>query len=149
MDVWYNYAHWLHSVQGEAERARALLPRATQALPSQARLGLMAKFAALEYTSARARNPELGRTMFEGLLATFPRRLDLWNQLLDHEDDPAAIRDVFDRATPRPRPQGPRRQEMVQALGRLGGPPRRRPLPRPRHRPRRRVGQGKGGRQGS
>ena len=99
MDVWYNYAHWLHSVQGEAERARALLPRATQALPSQARLGLMAKFAALEYTSARARNPELGRTMFEGLLATFPRRLDLWNQLLDHEDDPAAIRDVFDRAT--------------------------------------------------
>ena len=112
MDVWYNYAHWLHSVQGEAERARALLPRATQALPSQARLGLMAKFAALEYTSARARNPELGRTMFEGLLATFPRRLDLWNQLLDHEDDPAAIRDALYRQA-----FGPVRWvEVVQAI---------------------------------
>lgn len=62
----------------------------------------MVKFAALEYNSPH-RNPELGRTMFEGLLATFPKRFDLWNQLLDHEDvpgaDKAAIRDVFERAT--------------------------------------------------
>ncbi|RYP80067.1 hypothetical protein DL769_002641 [Monosporascus sp. CRB-8-3] len=102
VDVWYNYAHWLHSVQNQPERARALLPRATQALPSQARLALMTKFAALEFTSAHP-NPELGRTMFEGLLATFPKRFDLWNQLLDHEDspgaDPAVVRDVFERAT--------------------------------------------------
>ncbi|KAK7751330.1 rRNA biogenesis protein rrp5 [Diatrype stigma] len=105
IDVWYNYAHWLHAVQGKPEQARALLPRATQALPSRARLGLVAKFAALEYTSAASPNPELGRTMFEGLLATFPKRLDLWNQLLDHEEgggsggDAAIIRDIFDRAT--------------------------------------------------
>ncbi len=94
-------------MQDQPERARALLPRATQALPSQARLALMSKFAALEFTSAHP-NPELGRTMFEGLLATFPKRLDLWNQLLDHEDaqrpgaaagDPAVVRDVFERAT--------------------------------------------------
>lgn len=92
-------------MQGKPEQARALLPRATQALPSRARLGLVAKFAALEYTSAASPNPELGRTMFEGLLATFPKRLDLWNQLLDHEEgsgsggDAAIIRDIFDRAT--------------------------------------------------
>ncbi|RYP47349.1 hypothetical protein DL768_006600 [Monosporascus sp. mg162] len=101
VDVWYNYAHWLHSVQNQPERARALLPRATQALPSQVRLALMTKFAALEFTSAHP-NPELGRTMFEGLLATFPKRFDLWNQLLDHEDSPGAdravVRDVFERA---------------------------------------------------
>lgn len=40
--------------------------------------------------------------MFEGLLATFPKRFDLWNQLLDHEDvpgaDKTAIRDIFERA---------------------------------------------------
>ncbi|KAI1777685.1 nucleic acid-binding protein [Hypoxylon cercidicola] len=101
-EVWYNYAHWLHAVQNQPEKARALLPRATQALPNHARFPLMTKFAALEFNSPH-RNPELGRTMFEGLLATFPKRFDLWNQLLDHEDVPGAdkttIRDVFERAT--------------------------------------------------
>lgn len=38
--------------------------------------------------------------MFEGLLSTFPKRLDLWNQLLDMEiqqGDPSTIRAVFER----------------------------------------------------
>ncbi|KAI3343975.1 hypothetical protein F4824DRAFT_442099 [Ustulina deusta] len=101
-DVWHNYAHWLHAVQNEPDRARALLPRAIQALPDHARLPLMTKFAALEYSSPNG-SAERGRTMFEGLIASFPKRFDLWSQLLDHEDGPnadkAVIRDVFDRAT--------------------------------------------------
>ncbi|KAI0448135.1 hypothetical protein F4803DRAFT_10545 [Xylaria telfairii] len=101
-DVWHNYAHWLHAVQNDPDRARALLSRATQALPDHARLPLMTKFAALEYNSPNG-SAERGRTMFEGLVATFPKRFDLWSQLLDHEDGPnadrAVIRDVFDRAT--------------------------------------------------
>lgn len=100
-DVWYNYAHWLHSERNEPERARALLPRATQALPSHAQVPLMTKIAALQFTSKNP-NPELGRTMFEGLLSTFPKRFDLWNQLLDHEDTPGAdkkvVRSVFESA---------------------------------------------------
>ncbi|KAI1426670.1 hypothetical protein F5Y12DRAFT_712819 [Xylaria sp. FL1777] len=100
--VWHNYAHWLHAVQNEPDRARALLSRATQALPDHARLPLMTKFAALEYSSPNG-SAERGRTMFEGLIASFPKRFDLWSQLLDHEDGPnadkAVIRDVFDRAT--------------------------------------------------
>lgn len=38
--------------------------------------------------------------MFEGLLSTFPKRLDIWNQLLDLEiqqGDKEIIRDVFER----------------------------------------------------
>ncbi|KAI8951983.1 hypothetical protein F4801DRAFT_577854 [Xylaria longipes] len=101
-DVWHNYAHWLHAVQNEPDRARALLSRATQALPDHARLPLMTKFAALEYNSPNG-SAERGRTMFEGLIATFPKRFDLWSQLLDHEDGPnadkAVIRDVFEGAT--------------------------------------------------
>ncbi|KAI0195118.1 hypothetical protein EV127DRAFT_508663 [Xylaria flabelliformis] len=101
-EVWHNYAHWLHAVQNEPDRARALLSRATQALPDHARLPLMTKFAALEYSSPNG-SAERGRTMFEGLISTFPKRFDLWSQLLDHEDGPnpdkAVIRDVFDRAT--------------------------------------------------
>ncbi|KAI1501313.1 hypothetical protein F5X99DRAFT_209366 [Biscogniauxia marginata] len=102
VDVWYNYAHWLHSVQNQPDRARALLPRAIQALPNHSRFTLMTKFAALEFNSAN-KDPERGRTAFEGLLSNYPKRFDLWSQLLDHEDvpgaDKAVIRDVFERAT--------------------------------------------------
>ncbi|KAI2630538.1 hypothetical protein GGS21DRAFT_207009 [Xylaria nigripes] len=101
-EVWHNYAHWLHAVQNEPDRARGLLSRATQALPDHARLPLMTKFAALEYNSPNG-SAERGRTMFEGLIGTFPKRFDLWSQLLDHEigpnGDKAVIRDVFVRAT--------------------------------------------------
>lgn len=44
--------------------------------------------------------------MFEGLLAAWPKKGDLWNQLLDLEigiagsdADPTAVRDVFERRT--------------------------------------------------
>lgn len=44
--------------------------------------------------------------MFEGLLATWPKKGDLWSQLLDLEmgvtgadADPTAVRDVFERRT--------------------------------------------------
>lgn len=81
------------------------MARAAQALPSHAHLPLMTKFAGLEFTSDHP-NPELGRTMFEGLLSSYPKRFDLWNQLLDHETsganaktpDKAAVRDIFERA---------------------------------------------------
>jgi len=40
--------------------------------------------------------------MFEGILATFSKRLDIWNQLLDLEiqqDDKEIVRGVFERVT--------------------------------------------------
>ncbi|KAK7938058.1 uncharacterized protein PG986_014926 [Apiospora aurea] len=103
-EVWYNYGHWLHSTRDDPEGCHALMARAAQALPAHAQLPLMTKFAALEFTSKHP-NPELGRTMFEGLLSSYPKRFDLWNQLLDHETgganaknpDKAVVRDVFDR----------------------------------------------------
>jgi len=45
---------------------------------------LTSKFAQLEFRSQHG-DPERGRTIFEGLLSTFPKRLDLWNVLLDLE----------------------------------------------------------------
>ncbi|KAI0480568.1 hypothetical protein GGR56DRAFT_664148 [Xylariaceae sp. FL0804] len=101
-DVWYNYAHWLHASRNEPDRARALLPRAWQALPKHLHLPLSIKAAALEFNSPNG-NPELGRTLFEALFSMHPKRFDLWSQLLDHEDvegaDKAVVRDVFERAT--------------------------------------------------
>lgn len=40
--------------------------------------------------------------MFEGILATYPKRLDIWNQLLDLEiqkGDKEIVRSIFDRVT--------------------------------------------------
>ncbi|CAN8097612.1 unnamed protein product [Discula destructiva] len=107
--VWLNYAHFLHNTLSSPDRARALLARATQALPPHAHLPLMTKFAALEFRSASG-DPEHGRTLFEKLLAAYPKKFDLWNQLLDLEmsahakkqgaeggDGGAAVRAVFER----------------------------------------------------
>ncbi|KEY69053.1 hypothetical protein S7711_03351 [Stachybotrys chartarum IBT 7711] len=103
--VWINYAHFLHVTLNEPARARALLPRATQQLPTQHHQNIVSRFAALEFRSPNG-EAERGRTMFEGLLAAWPKKGDLWGQLLDLEvgvtgsqADPAAVRDVFERRT--------------------------------------------------
>ncbi|EQK98580.1 Nucleic acid-binding, OB-fold-like protein [Ophiocordyceps sinensis CO18] len=101
--VWINYAHFLHATLNEPGRARALLPRATQQLDKRHHQNIVGRFAALEFRSPNG-EAERGRTMFEGLLATWPKKGDLWGQLLDLETgvsgaeaDPTAVRDVFER----------------------------------------------------
>lgn len=107
--VWINYAHFLHVTQEDPTRARALLPRALQQ-HGATNANIISRFAALEFRSP-AGEPERGRTMFESLLAMWPKKGDLWSQLLDLEiglaedskgKDAAAltsVRDVFERRT--------------------------------------------------
>lgn len=104
-DVWANYAQFLHTTAQEPENARALLKRATQQLGSEKHLylALVPKFAALEFRSPNG-DRDQGRTLFESLLATYPKRFDLWNQLMDLETsvgtaDPVVVRDLFDRGS--------------------------------------------------
>jgi hypothetical protein len=50
------------------------------------------KFAQMEFKYAEA---ERGRTIFEGIMANYPKRVDLWNIFLDMEirtGDPITIR---------------------------------------------------------
>ncbi|KAK3357091.1 hypothetical protein B0T25DRAFT_146638 [Lasiosphaeria hispida] len=105
VDVWVNYAHFLHTAANSPDRARALLKRATQALGTQTHLylALVPKFAALEFRSPNG-DRDQGRTLFENLLATYPKKFDLWNQLLDlevtvGEADAAVVRDLFERGS--------------------------------------------------
>ena len=100
-DLWINYANFLMSTIAASDRARALLPRAMQALPQHTHLALTSKFAQLEFKSPKG-DPERGRTIFETLLSQWSKRLDLWNVLLDLEimqGDQTVIRRLFERVT--------------------------------------------------
>lgn len=79
-----NYATFLMTTLASPGRARALLPRATQSVPIYLHRQLTTKFAALEFQSQKG-DPERGRTLFEGLVATFPRRWDIWDMFIDLE----------------------------------------------------------------
>ena len=106
-DLYLNYATFLMTTLAAPDRARALLPRAMQSLPAHTQVLLTSKFAQLEFTSENG-DPERGRTVFETLLAQWPKRLDLWNVLLDLEikrqggDDDGSkevVRRLFERVT--------------------------------------------------
>ena len=72
-----------------------------QALPPHAHLDLSSKFAQLEFKSPKG-EVERGRTIFETLVTQWPKRLDLWNVLLDFEitrGDKDKARSLFERVT--------------------------------------------------
>lgn len=94
-----NYASFLFDSMAAPDRARALLPRALQSLPSHTHVELTSKFGQLEFRSPNG-DVERGRTVFEGLLSSFPKRVDLWNVLLDLEiknGDAEQVRRLFER----------------------------------------------------
>ncbi|KAK2801774.1 rRNA biogenesis protein rrp5 [Onygenales sp. PD_10] len=99
-NLYLNYANFLFDTLAEPERGRALLPRAIQSLPSHTHVDITSKFGQLEFRSPNG-DVERGRTIFEGLLSSFPKRADLWNVLLDLEikaGDVEQVRRLFERA---------------------------------------------------
>ncbi|KXG47829.1 Nucleic acid-binding, OB-fold [Penicillium griseofulvum] len=95
----YNYASFLFDTMASPDRARALLPRALQSLPAHTHVETTSKFAQLEFRSPNG-DVERGRTVFEGLLSSFPKRIDLWNVLIDLEikvGDAEQVRRLFER----------------------------------------------------
>jgi rRNA biogenesis protein RRP5 len=94
-----NYATFLFDTLSSPDRGRDLLPRAMQSLPSNTHVDVTCKFIQLEFRSPSG-DVERGRTLFEGLLSSFPKRIDLWNVLLDLEmkqGDAEQVRQVFQR----------------------------------------------------
>ncbi|EEP75544.1 conserved hypothetical protein [Uncinocarpus reesii 1704] len=98
-NLFLNYANFLFDTMAAPDRGRALLPRALQALPAHTHIDLTSKFGQLEFRSPNG-DIERGRTVFEGLLSSFPKRVDLWNILLDLEikvGDAEQVRRLFER----------------------------------------------------
>ncbi|KAL4768255.1 hypothetical protein BDW60DRAFT_132153 [Aspergillus nidulans var. acristatus] len=94
-----NYATFLYDTMAAPDRGRGLLSRALQSLPKNTHVETTSKFAQLEFRSPNG-DVERGRTVFEGLLSSFPKRVDLWNVLLDLEiknGDVEQVRRLFER----------------------------------------------------
>src|SRR5436190_12775272 len=98
-NIFLNYANFLFNTLAAPDRGRALLPRALQSLPAHTHVDITSKFGQLEFRSPNG-DIERGRTVFEGLLSSFPKRIDLWNVLVDLEikvGDVEQVRQLFER----------------------------------------------------
>eukprot|EP00455_Lapot_gusevi_P034399 TRINITY_DN3790_c0_g4_i1.p1 TRINITY_DN3790_c0_g4~~TRINITY_DN3790_c0_g4_i1.p1 ORF type:complete len:153 (+),score=50.27 TRINITY_DN3790_c0_g4_i1:70-528(+) len=96
LDVWCNYGAFRYR-RGDVDGARALLQRAMQSMPKRDHPILVTKYAINEY---RHGSPERGRSLFEGIVASHPKRTDVWSIYSDMElthGDPTTIRRLFDR----------------------------------------------------
>ncbi|KAJ3411723.1 hypothetical protein HDV05_001783 [Chytridiales sp. JEL 0842] len=95
--VWLTYSLSLLK-RDKVEEARRILQRALQSLPKHKHIKMTSKFAQMEF---RFGEPERGRTLFEGIVSHYPKRLDMWSIYLDMEakyGDASNARHLFERA---------------------------------------------------
>lgn len=59
---------------------KTVLQRSLQALPKSNHVNIISKYALMEF---KAGNLEAGRTMFEGIIANYPSRMDIWAIYMD------------------------------------------------------------------
>ena len=96
--IYLNYLSFLYTPLSSPSAAPALLPPPLHAHHPNTHLDLTTQAAQMEFKYG---DPERGRTLFEGLLGTWPKRLDLWIVLADAEiriGEKQRVRDVFERA---------------------------------------------------
>ncbi|KAJ8578309.1 hypothetical protein ON010_g895 [Phytophthora cinnamomi] len=93
---------WIRSLQylvGEKQFAEAAetLQRSLKSLSAHKHLPVILKYGQLLYEQGEL---DKARTIFEGILANYPKRMDLWNVYLDKEikfGDVALVRALFER----------------------------------------------------
>lgn len=106
--VFIRYGSYLLA-EDRAEDARRILQVALESLPKHKHIKAIVGFARIEYKQGDA---ERGRTMFEGIVSSYKKRLDLWSiyidlelSLLTQESECASashLRSVFERVTSLP-----------------------------------------------
>ncbi|WVW86696.1 hypothetical protein I302_108750 [Kwoniella bestiolae CBS 10118] len=96
-ESWTRFAEF-YLKKGDVESARALLPRATKSLDKSKHVETIEKMSLLEFKYG---DSERAKTLFEGLVDRFPKRLDLWGVYIDQLakiDDIQGVRGLVDRA---------------------------------------------------
>ena len=98
-DVWMAW-FGAQMARGDAAGGKATLQRAVDVLPRGAHVEVLSKFAQLEFRHGAA---ERGRTVFDGILSNYPKRVDVWSVYMDmelkHGADTDSAKRVFERAT--------------------------------------------------
>ena len=61
---------------------KTVLQRSLQALTKDQHVAMISKYGMLEFKYG---NPENGRTMFEGIVSNYPKRMDIWSIYMDME----------------------------------------------------------------
>ncbi|XP_034043197.1 protein RRP5 homolog [Thalassophryne amazonica] len=95
--VWLSYGTFLLQ-RGQSDAASVLLQRALKSLHAKESVDIIAKFAQLEYQYS---DSEKGRTMFDKVLTSYPKRTDLWSVFIDltvKHGSQEEVRALFDRA---------------------------------------------------
>lgn len=96
VSIWLSWCEFFLS-QNQTQEARSLLSNALKALPKRSHIEVVRKFAQLEFSKGDA---ERGRSLFEGLVADAPKRIDLWNVYLDQEikaGEKKKVENIFER----------------------------------------------------
>lgn len=70
------------ALQLEFSEPKSVLQKSLQALNKDNHVSMISKFGMLEFKSG---NPESGRTMFEGIVSNYPKRMDIWAVYMDME----------------------------------------------------------------
>ncbi|KAF1805233.1 hypothetical protein FB192DRAFT_1361755 [Mucor lusitanicus] len=95
-EVWTGFG--LYYLQhNKPDEARELLQKSLKVLPKHEHVQTIVKFAQLEFKHGEA---ERGRTILEGVMSNYPKRLDLWNIYIDMEiktGDTEMTRRLFER----------------------------------------------------
>lgn len=116
LKVWTGYLEFLFTVKQlkkdrsapahvvvadlETTEPKSVLQRALQSLPKDKHVPLISKFGMLEFKHGQ---PENGRTMFEGIVNNYPKRMDIWSVYMDMEvkyggeKNQAQARHLFER----------------------------------------------------
>ena len=85
LEIWSGYIEFLfemRSQDGDFTEPKTILQRSLQALPKANHVNIISKFGMLEF---RFGSPEHGRTMFEGIVSNYPKRMDIWSIYMDME----------------------------------------------------------------
>ena len=85
LEIWSGYIDFLFDMRGkdgDFTEPKTILQRALQALPKSNHVNVISKFGMLEYKNG---SPEHGRTMFEGIVSNYPKRMDIWSIYMDME----------------------------------------------------------------
>mmetsp|Transcript_15807 Transcript_15807/g.25777 ORF Transcript_15807/g.25777 Transcript_15807/m.25777 type:complete len:279 (+) Transcript_15807:240-1076(+) len=96
--AWTDFAAFLFR-RSRGSETRALMEEGLKVLPRVDHVKLITKFGQMEYSIGSA---ERGRTIFDNVVANYPKRVDVWSVYIDMEvkhGDQESVRRIMARAT--------------------------------------------------